>query len=106
MYSEVAWVLVSSGTQVQPQIILDPDYLPDDLFVSYDYVFEEKLNSLLILVTQVSYVKTSGILNIKKTYHFHTDYHKWEKLDILEFVDAASYLLVSDFGIFLLYCAF
>ena len=25
MYSEVAWVLVSSGTQ----IILDPDYLPD-----------------------------------------------------------------------------
>ena len=27
MTSEVAWVLVSSGTQVQPQIILDPDYL-------------------------------------------------------------------------------
>ena len=25
MYFEVAWV--SSGTQVQPQIILDPDYL-------------------------------------------------------------------------------
>ena len=37
MYSEVAWVLVSSGTQVQPQIILDSDYLPDYLFVSYDY---------------------------------------------------------------------
>ena len=34
MYSEVAWVLVSSGTQVQPQIILDPDYLPDYLSVS------------------------------------------------------------------------
>ena len=29
MYAEVAWVLVSSGTQVQPQIILYPDYLPD-----------------------------------------------------------------------------
>ena len=29
MYAEVAWVLVSSGTQVQPQIIPDPDYLPD-----------------------------------------------------------------------------
>ena len=28
MYAEEAWVLVSSGTQVQPQIILDPDYLP------------------------------------------------------------------------------
>ena len=34
---EIAWVLVSSGTQVQPQIILDPDYLPDYLSVSYDY---------------------------------------------------------------------
>ena len=31
MYAEVAWVLASSGTQVQPQIILDPDYLPDYL---------------------------------------------------------------------------
>ena len=38
LYSEVAWVLKSSGTQVQPQIILDPDYLPDYLSVSYDYV--------------------------------------------------------------------
>ena len=38
MYAEVAWVLVSSGTQVQPQVILDPDYLSDYLSVSYDYV--------------------------------------------------------------------
>ena len=37
MNSEVAWVLLSSGTQVQPQVILDPDYLPDYLSVSYDY---------------------------------------------------------------------
>ena len=37
MNSEVACVLVSSGSQVQPQQILDPDYLPDYLFVSYDY---------------------------------------------------------------------
>ena len=37
MYAEVAWVLVSLETQVQPQIILDPDYLPDYLSVSYDY---------------------------------------------------------------------
>ena len=36
MYTEVGWVLVSSGTQVQPQVILDPDYLADYLFVSYD----------------------------------------------------------------------
>ena len=37
MYSEVAWVLVSSGTQVRPQIILEPGYLPHYLFVSYHY---------------------------------------------------------------------
>ena len=33
MNSEVAWVLVYWATQVQPQIILDPDYLS----ISYDY---------------------------------------------------------------------
>ena len=33
MYSDVAWVLVSLGTQVQSQIILDPDYLP--YYLSY-----------------------------------------------------------------------
>ena len=37
LYSGVAWVLVSSGTQVQLQIILKPGYLPDYLNVSYDY---------------------------------------------------------------------
>ena len=37
MYAEVAWILVSSGTQVQPQIIPDPDYLPDYLSIPYDY---------------------------------------------------------------------
>ena len=37
LYFEVAWVIVSSGTQVQLQIILDPDYLPDYLSVSYEY---------------------------------------------------------------------
>ena len=44
MNSEVAWVLISSGTQVQPQIILDPGYLPDYLPVSYDYVFQLCVN--------------------------------------------------------------
>ena len=39
MCSEVAWVLVSLGTQVQPQIILETDYLPDYLSVFYDYDF-------------------------------------------------------------------
>ena len=36
MYVEVAWTLVSSGTQLQPQVTLDPDYLQDYLSVSYD----------------------------------------------------------------------
>ena len=33
MYSEVAWVQVSSGTQVQLSIILDSDYLQHCLSV-------------------------------------------------------------------------
>ena len=37
VYAEIAWALVSSGTQVQPQLILDPDYLPEYLSVSYGY---------------------------------------------------------------------
>ena len=43
MYAEVACVLVSSGTQVQPQIILDQDYFTDYLSVPYDYSFNEYL---------------------------------------------------------------
>ena len=43
MYAEVAWVLVSSGTQVQPQVILDPNYLPDYLSVSYGYGFSAEI---------------------------------------------------------------
>ena len=35
-YFEIAWVLVSSGAQAQPQIIFDPDYLSEYLSVSYD----------------------------------------------------------------------
>ena len=37
MYAEVSCVLVSLETQVQPQIIPNPDYLPGYLSVSYDY---------------------------------------------------------------------
>ena len=53
MYAEVAWVLVSSGTQVQPQIIPDPDYLPDYLSISYDYA---KISSAKVEVLQVTRV--------------------------------------------------
>ena len=45
MYDEVAWVLVSSRTQVQLDTILDPeDYLPEYLSVSYDYDFYSHLS--------------------------------------------------------------
>ena len=44
-------VLVSSGTQVQPQIILDQDYLPDYLSVSYDYVYIKSYTSLGNFIT-------------------------------------------------------
>ena len=37
MYAEVAWGLVFSVTQVQPEVILDPDYLQCYLSISYDY---------------------------------------------------------------------
>ena len=33
MYAEIAWVLVSWRTQVQPEVIADADYLPDYLYV-------------------------------------------------------------------------
>ena len=38
MNSDVDWGLVSSRTQVQPQIIFDTDDFLDYLLVSYDYV--------------------------------------------------------------------
>ena len=37
MNLEVACVLVLWGTQVHPHTLLDPDYLPDYLSVSYEY---------------------------------------------------------------------
>ena len=45
MHAEIAWALASSGAQVQPQIILDPDYLPEYLSVSYDYGARERTKS-------------------------------------------------------------
>ena len=54
MYAEVAWVLVSSGTQVQPQIILDPDYLPDYLSISYDYALNNNDPSIKALRLQLA----------------------------------------------------
>ena len=48
MYTEVTWALLaSSGTQVQPQEIIDPDYLPDYLSVFYDYDFIKETKFVL-----------------------------------------------------------
>ena len=55
MNSEVAWVLVSLGTQVQPQKILDPDYLPDYLSVSYDYVATSLFNFICMYFLYKNY---------------------------------------------------
>ena len=49
MYAEVAWVQVSLGTQGHPQIVLDPDYLPDYLSVSYDYGVDKLLLDFWLL---------------------------------------------------------
>ena len=52
LYAGVAWV--SSGTQVQPQILLDPDYLPDYPSVSYDYGnTKNKINNIIIATKKV-----------------------------------------------------
>ena len=55
MYSEVAWVQLSSGTQVQPEIILGADYFPDCLSVSYHYA-ESKLE--FSKVQEMKFTKT------------------------------------------------
>ena len=68
MYSDIAWVLVSSRTQVQPEIILDSDYLPDYLSISHDYNIS-KYNPL----ADSSYIKLpkelehprKGLINIQ-----------------------------------------
>ena len=48
LYLEVAWALVSSETQVQPQIIPDPGYLPNYLSISYDYALKNICEQLLL----------------------------------------------------------
>ena len=59
MNSEVAWVLVSSGTQFQPQIIHDPDKLPDYLFVSYDYDLNFSVETKIKPLFLISYFNLS-----------------------------------------------
>ena len=50
MYSEVAWVLSSSATQVKSQIRFDPYYFLDYLAVSYGYVTTQWFYFCLITI--------------------------------------------------------
>ena len=61
IWCEVAWVLVFSGTQVQPQKILNSDYLSDYLSVSYDFDLDEntyvnsKEEKLLVIIIDINF---------------------------------------------------
>ena len=48
--SEVGWAPVSSRTQFQPQIIPDPGYLPDYLFIYYGYVNIKQMKYLDLVI--------------------------------------------------------
>ena len=63
MYVEASWALVSLETHVQPQVIVDPDYLPDYLSVSYGYGYVYVVLSLWIFKKCLCYKqKTASIL--------------------------------------------
>ena len=68
MNSEVAWVLVPSGTQVEPQITLDLDYLPDYLSVSHGYtnIFQGRLKKLKTVHVIVQKMVRAGKFQTKK----------------------------------------
>ena len=54
---DVCWGSVSSGTQVQPQVILDPDHLPGYLSVSYDDANSKLKSKKFILSYQLEVEK-------------------------------------------------
>ena len=67
MNSEVSWVLVSSRTQVQPQTILDPDYLPNYLSLSYDYGITEINNA------QIDNPKDVKLIGMQQYLYWHLE---------------------------------
>ena len=122
MYAEVAWVLISSETQVQPKVILDPDYLPDYLSVSlmtmiYTYII---IFNITILQTRVGptpgpwknktmilwTTEKTGISNFVKIktgmYNIHSVLSKllenclWVSLSISILISKPSKVRVSD----------
>lgn len=64
IYSEVDWVLLYSESQVQPQKILDPDYLSDYVSVFYDYNFITNSQITALAITYFGSVMKVKQLNI------------------------------------------
>ena len=62
MNSMVAWVLVSLGTQVQPQIMLDRDYFPD----YFPFLMTIMSHSSCLLIHKKEEIKCSNILKQHK----------------------------------------
>ena len=70
MYAEVAWVPVSSWTQVQSQVIVNPDYLPDYFFVSYDYVKTQTFAvALVTLIPNALMFPKRALVEIKQDWY-------------------------------------
>ena len=82
MYAEGALVLVSSGTQFQPQVILDPDYLPDYLSVSYDNDDNLK-NEIQFIIKSNEYLAKNKVKNeaeqLSLKYKRGNDIHEYGK---------------------------
>ena len=64
IYAEI-WALISSRTQVQTQIILEPDYLPDYPSVSYDNGFICNSHVCLFPIAFLISIKFLGVWKFK-----------------------------------------
>ena len=67
MNSEVSWVLVSSETQVQSQIILNPDYLPEFQTI-FPFLMTMVLLNVMFLQSQGNHKFITSFCNIPEKY--------------------------------------
>ena len=67
MNSEVSWVLVSSETQVQSQIILNPDYLPEFQTI-FPFLMTMVLLNVMFLQSQGNHKFITIFCNIPEKY--------------------------------------
>ena len=87
MYAEVAWVLASSETQVQPQRKLDPVRLPDYPSVFYDYDQTERQEQKFIVCKSTIKLAKNFITVLKILY----------MKNILSFSNIRCFILEGDF---------